>query len=94
MYEQTFEILNIDGPNKPYQREHFFRSLSNYYTNAQNTIIGGDFNMVKELNDGFGDSICNTHLVGSQTFSNLIQNQNLQDTSRKMNPHKSEFTYH
>ena len=50
--------------------------------------------MVKELNDGFGDSICNTHLVGSQTFSNLIQNQNLQDTSRKMNPHKSEFTYH
>ena len=23
--------------------------------------------MVKDINDGLGDSICNTHLVGSQT---------------------------
>ena len=49
--------------------------------------------MVEDLNDRFGGSICNTHLVGSQALSNLIQNQNLQDTWRKMNPHKSEFTY-
>ena len=49
--------------------------------------------MIEDLNDRFGGSICNTHLVGSQALSNLIQNQNLQDTWRKMNPHKSEFTY-
>ena len=50
--------------------------------------------MVEDLNDRFEVSICNTHLVGSQALSNIIQNQSLQDTWRKTNPHKSEFTYH
>ena len=50
--------------------------------------------MVEDLNDRFEGSICNTHLVGSQALSNIIQNQSLQDTWRKMNPRKSEFTYH
>ena len=81
-------------PNKPYQGENFFQSLTNYLTNARNTITGGDFNMVENLNDRSGGSICNTHLVGSQALSKLIQNQNLQDTWRKMNPHKSRFTHH
>ena len=94
LYKQTFQILNIYGPNKPYQREKYFQSLFNYFANAQNTIIGGDFNMVEDLNDRFEGSICNTHLVGFQALSNIIQNQSLQDTWRKMNPHKSEFTYH
>ena len=46
--------------------------------------------MVKDINDGLGDSICNTHVVGSQTLSNLILNQNLQDTWHK----SQKFTYH
>ena len=50
--------------------------------------------MVEDLNGRFGGSVCKTHLVGSQALSKLIQNQNLQDTWRKMNPHKSKFTYH
>ena len=80
-------------PNKPYQGENFFQSLTNYLTNARNTIIGGDFNFVETLNDRSGGSICNTHPVGSQALSKLIQNQNLQDTWRKMNPRKSRFTH-
>ena len=50
--------------------------------------------MVEDLNGRFGGSVCKTHLVGSQALSKLIQNQNLQDTWRKMNPHKSRFTHH
>ena len=50
--------------------------------------------MVEDLNDRFGGSVWKTHLVGSQALSKLFQNQNLQDTWRKMNPHKSKFTYH
>ena len=49
--------------------------------------------MVENLNDRSGGSICNTHLVGSQAISKLIQNQNLQDAWRKMNSHKSQFTH-
>ena len=80
-------------PNKPYQGENFFQSLTNYLTNARNTIIGGDFNFVENLNDRSGGSICNTHPVRSQALSKLIQNQNLQDTWRKMNPRKSRFSH-
>ena len=93
LYKQPFRIINIYESNKPYQRENFFQSLTNYLTNVQNTIIGGDFNMVENLNDRSGGSICNTHLVGSQALSKLIQNQNLQDAWRKMNSHKSQFTH-
>lgn len=50
--------------------------------------------MVENLNDRSGGTIRNTHLVGSQALSDIIQNQNLQDTWKKQNPHKSEYTYH
>ena len=94
LYKQTLQILNIYGPNKPHQRKHFFQSISTYFINAQNTIIEGAFNMAENLNHRSGDSIFNTHLVGSQALFNIIQNQNLQDTWRKMNSNKSEFTCH
>ena len=94
MNKQSFQIINIYGPNKPYKRERCFQTLTNYVTNVSNTIIGDDFNMVENLNDRLGGSICNTHLVGSNALTKLIKNQNLHETWRKINPNKSEFTYH
>ena len=93
MYKQLFQIINICESNKPYQRENFFQSLTNYITNAQNTISGGDFNMVEDRNDRTDGSVCNTHLVGSEALIKWIQGQILHDTWQKMNPHKSEFAY-
>ena len=69
--KQSFQIINIYGPNKPYQ------SLTNYVTNAKNMIIGGGFNMVEDFKDRTGSSICNTNLVGSESITKLIQCQNL-----------------
>ena len=76
--KQLFSIVNIYGPNKSYQRESFFQSLADF-TNTQNTIIGGDFNMVEELKDRLGGVINKTHLVGSENLKKLIQIQNLHD---------------
>ena len=65
--KQSIQIINIYGPNKPYQ------SLTNYITNAKNMIIGGGFNMVEDFKDRTGSSICNTNLVGSEPhYKNLI----------------------
>ena len=44
LIKQTFHIVNLYGPNKPYQRKSFFQKLNNYINSTQNTIIGGDFN--------------------------------------------------
>lgn len=86
--------MNIYGRNKPYQRKNFFQSLTNYIINAQNTISGEDFNLVEDLNDRTDGSVCNTHLVGSEALTEIIQGQNLHETWWKMSPHKSKFTYH
>lgn len=92
--KQTFQIITLYGPNKAYQRENFFQTLTNYITNTQNTIPGGDFNMAQELRDKMGGTVCNTHLVGSVPLNKLINTQELHDTWRKINPGKTEYTYH
>ena len=90
--KQSFQIINVYGPNKPNKQEHFYQSLTNYITNVSNIIVGGDVNMVENLKDRLGGSICNTHLAGSNALTKLIKN--LHETWQKINPNKSEFTYH
>ena len=36
--------------------------------------------MVEDLKHRFGGSICNSHLIGFQALSKLIQKQNLEET--------------
>ena len=92
--KQNFHITTLYGPNKPHHRENIFQSLINHITSNQNTIIGGDFNMVTEFRDRTGGTICNTHLLGSIPLNELLKNQNLQDTWRKIHPNKINYTYH
>ena len=91
--KQNFQFIDLDGPNKPYQRENFSKTFT-YITNTQNTIIGGDLNMAQKLKDRLGGTICNIHLVGSSNLTKLTEAQKLHDTWRKINPEKTEFTYH
>ena len=87
-------MVKLYGPNKPFQRENFFQQLNNYVDSTQNTIIGGDFNKVTDLKDRIGSTICNTHLVGSNSLNKILDTQKLYCTWWKINPQKSEFTYH
>ena len=84
--KQLYNIVNIYGPNKLYQRENFFQSLTDLTINTQNTIIGGDFNMVEELKDRLGDTVNNTHLVGSENLKKTNSNSKF---SRYMQKSKS-----
>ena len=44
--KQTFQIVNLYGPNKPFLRENFIQQLNNDINSTQNTKIRGDFNVV------------------------------------------------
>ena len=77
---QHYQIINLYGLDKPYQRENVFQSLTDYTTNIENTIIGGDFNMMKEVRDKMGITFCNTLFVGSATLNKLIKLQSLHGT--------------
>ena len=35
LHKQTFQIIILYGPNKPYQRENFFQSLTKYISNTK-----------------------------------------------------------
>ena len=79
-YQENCQRLSITwyGPSKHYHRENFFQSLTIPITSNQNTIFGGDFNMITEFRDRTGDTICHTHLLGSIPLNELLKNQNLQ----------------
>ena len=94
MNKQNFHVTTLYGPNKPHHRENFFQSLINHITSNQNTIIGGDFNTVTKFRDGTVGTISNAHLLGSIPLNELLKNQNLQDTWRKIHPNKIDYTYH
>ena len=64
--------MNFYGPNKSFQRKYFFQELNNYINITQKTIIGGDFNMVTDLEDRIGGTTCNTHPVGSNSLNKII----------------------
>ena len=63
--KQNFHITTLHGLNKPHHRENCLKSPTNHITSTQNTVIGGDFNMVTEFRDRVGGTILNTHLIGS-----------------------------
>ena len=72
--KQNFRITTLYGPNKPHHRGKFFQSLTNHINNStQNTIVGGDFNMVTKFRDRTGSKICNTHLLGSIPLINYLK---------------------
>ena len=63
--KQNFHITTLYGLNKPHHRENCLKSPTNHITSTQNTIIGGDFNMITEFRDRTGGKILNTYLIGS-----------------------------
>ena len=49
MESSSFIITNIYAPNIPRKRKQFFKNLETYITNNNNNILGGDFNMVENI---------------------------------------------
>ena len=48
--------------------------------------------MVTEFRDRTGAATCNIHLLDSIPLNELLKNQNLQDTWRKIHPNKINYT--
>ena len=49
MESSSFIITNIYAPNIPKKRKNFFQNLETFITNNNNNILGGDFNMVENI---------------------------------------------
>ena len=49
MESSSFIITNIYAPNIPKKRKKICQNLETYITNNNNNILGGDFNMVENI---------------------------------------------
>ena len=67
---QNFQIINIYGPTKNYEKHIFYKQLQKYIT-EEDLILGGDFNMVEDpLLDRQGGNPYITHTLGLLSLIN------------------------
>ena len=91
---ENFKIINTYAPALGIDRKTFYNDLTHIilnYTDKQNIILLGDFNVTLEDRDTVG--VSNSHQPGRKELENLVSTLNLQDSHRKQHLDKFEFTF-
>ena len=92
--EDSIQVVNIYGPNKPGDREEFFGSIKDYMYDTDHTILIGDFNMVEDIE--MDRRIQSQDIVYTQGRKNLTLLKNsykLRDEWRIQNKKKRVYTW-
>ena len=90
---QSYTITNIYALMYLKKRKKLFQKLETHISNNTNNILGGDFNMVKDIpNDRTGGNPTTQH-YGTEYIKNIKNNNNMIDIWRKQKPQKKEYTY-
>ena len=92
-----FQILTIYGPNPTTvsESEDFFEYIDQFSDQTVPCLLLGDFNMVQNLDlDRCGGNPRPLHTYGIQNLEKFLNDKNLCDIWRTLNPQKSRFTWH
>ena len=90
----TFQFQSIYAPNTPESRPSFFESLKDYLFPDGEVILGGDFNMVEDLNvDRVGGTVRPSHLKGKPELDDMKRNYSLVDQWRSISLQVREYTW-
>ena len=73
MESSSFIITNIYAPNIPRKRKQFFKNLETYITNNNNNILGGDFNMLENIQKDRGGGNPTTQHYGLEYIENITE---------------------
>ena len=71
MESSSFIITNIYVLNIPKKRKHFFQKLETFITNNNNNILGGDFNMVENIQKDRAGGNPTTQHYGLECIENI-----------------------
>ena len=90
---QLYTIANIYGPNN--DDSQFFKQFGENLLdlNGDNIILAGDFNLVLEVEKDKQGGNSSTHNNALQELNNIIQNLDLGDIWRDLNPEIKRFTW-
>ena len=92
---QIFQLINIYAPANPKNKKTFYKELSKFIENKNNTMLAGHFNMIEDFFlDKLGGNKSSIHTIGLEKINKIKNKHNLIDIWRKTNPTKNFFTYH
>ena len=95
IFETYFTFINIYAPNKPSERNAYFRNMPSWILSNEihNMIIAGDFNCILDkFKDKRGGNV--NHLLNSiSVFKSFCSNLKVVDAWRFKNPDAKEFTF-
>ncbi|KAI8514955.1 hypothetical protein Bbelb_075460 [Branchiostoma belcheri] len=90
---RSLRICNVYAPNEAAERSDFYRSLSNFLSNADPTILCGDFNCIESLSLDKRGGNPNRSSGGAKVLRHLCDNHNLHDPWRQLNPDARVYTW-
>ena len=94
IYGINVQITSAYAPNRPHLRTFFFDKLRQQLSTKYLTIIGGDYNMVEDVNiDRRGGTLSASHQRGLTELDKLKDDHQLIDIWRTQNKYKREYTW-
>ena len=94
IYGINVQITSAYAPNRPHLRTFFFDKLRQQLSPKYLTIIGGDYNMVEDVNiDRRGGTLSASHRIGLTELDKLKDDHQLIDIWRTQNKYKREYTW-
>ena len=92
--ETRLTLVNIYGPNV--DDPHFFQSVMEVIENMpnDNRIVGGDFNLVLQLDKDKKGGRFSTHKQAQETLLNWMEDSDMVDVWRMQHKNLSQYTYH
>ena len=92
--DNIYQFQSLYAPNNPGSRPLFFEDLHHYLFPDGESIIGGDFNMVEDINlDRVGGTPTSAHEKGKDQLVQLKQQCGLADIWRQKSQNVREYTW-
>ena len=87
--KQKLQIASLYAPDRPHLRETFFQSLRDYLFEDCPLIMGGDYNMVEDVNiDRHGGTNAHRHTQGIVNLRKILSDLDLHEKWRLQNRYK------
>ena len=92
--DDIYQFQSLYAPTRPGSRPLFFEELQDYLFPDGEIIIGGDFNMVEDVNiDRAGGTPTSAHEKGKNELSHLKLQSNISDIWRQKSKNVREYTW-
>ena len=92
--DDVFQFVSVYAPNAPGSRPLFFENLDEHLFPDGDTLVGGDFNMVEDIQlDRSGGTPNSAHEKGKVELNQVKLDNDLVDIWRKNSPTAREYTW-